>query len=211
MGVHDVILYAANPNVSEELNYSELLKCANATGCLLATKVSETLEDVGEIDNQFSLSPIGLLESYGFLDKKHMLINCVYADKDDVNLLANYDTTICTCPSMDLKLGNGIAPVFSFMKNKLNVVVGGTTTNHFKELSLVKDLQTGTLNECGLIDDADLYGMVSDNAHKLYSQIGLLRENEYADIIMVDDNDINNITPINVKMVIIDGEIKYRI
>lgn len=209
MGVEDIILYAINPNLTEESNYAELINLASEKGYLLATNASETLEAVGEIDNQYSLSPIGLLESYGFLDKKHMILGCVYADKEDVVILSSYDSNICVCPTRDLKNGNGIAPAYSFVKNHLNVVVGGTNSNHFKEVSLVKDLQSGTLNEVDLISDNDCMNMLSNNAHKMFNQIGVLKEGQFADIMIVDDYDILNLTPLTVKAVLINGELKY--
>jgi len=209
MGVEDIIMYAASPNLSEESNYAEIINLANEMGYLLSTNVSEALEDVGEIDNQYSMSPIGLLESYGFLDHKNLLISCVYVDKEDVNILVNYDTNICTCPTKNLRCGNGVAPVYSFFKNNINVVVGGTTTNHFKEISLVKDLQSGTLNELDLISKNDCINMASNNAHNIFSQIGVLREGEFADIVIVDDFDVINLTPLNVQQVLINGELKY--
>jgi cytosine/adenosine deaminase-related metal-dependent hydrolase len=209
MGVEDIILYVINPNLAEESNYTELINLASEYGYLLVTNVSETLEDVGEIDNQYSLSPIGLLESYGFLDHKHLLVGCVYADKEDVNILSSYDTNICICPTKDLKSGNGIAPAYSFIKNNINILVGGTTSNHFKEVSLVKDLQSGSLNEDNLISVEECHGMLSNNAHKLFDQIGKLKEGGYADIVIVDDFDVLNSTPLNVKKVIINGQLRY--
>jgi len=211
MGVKAPILYAINPNLSEESNYEILIKYANKFGYLIATKASENLEDVGEIDLQYGLSPIGLLESYGFLDFKNILIDCVYADKDDVSLLANYDTTtICTRPTNNLCNGSGIAPVYSFIKNKLNLLVGGVSSNQFKELSLLKDLQSGVLNETTLINNEDVFNCIN-TPKKLFPEIGGLEVGKCADFLFVDDNDILNLTPLNVKMVLIDGEIKYRI
>ena len=71
-GIVKPILYVKNPNECEEDNYSEIINFANQYGYLIATHASETLESVGEIDKQYGLSPIGLLENYGFLDRKNI-------------------------------------------------------------------------------------------------------------------------------------------
>ena len=210
VGVKNIILYALSPNMSEESTYEILLNYASKKGYLLATHASENLEDVGEIDKVYGLSPIGLLESYGFFDFKNMIIDCVYVDKDDVELLKNYDTTICSCSTKNLRSGNGIAPTYSFIKNNINVVLGGVSSNHFKELSLLSDLQSGTLNEKGIISDSQILNINSNNFH-LFNDIGCLEVGGYADIVIVDENDILNLTPLNVKMVFIDGECRYKI
>jgi len=73
----------------------------------------------------------------------------------------------------------------------------------------VKDLQSGTLNELDLISKNDCINMASNNAHNIFSQIGVLREGEFADIVIVDDFDVINLTPLNVQQVLINGELKY--
>ena len=203
------ILYVKNPNDCEEDNFSEIINFASNRDCVVATHVSETLENVGEIDKLHGLSPIGLLESYGLLDRKNILIDCVYADKEDVQLISNYETTICTRPTTNLSDGYGIAPIYSFVKNNINVVVGGINSNHFKEVQLVGDLQAGVLNEKSIINSKDLLNMYSHNAHNVFSEIGGVEVGLSADIVFVDTNKFNELTPLNVKMVMVNGRVVY--
>ena len=173
-GIKAPILYVLNPNVEDETQYEELIKYGKKHNYLIATSVSENLEDVGLIDKEYGISPIALLESYGFLDYRNLLIDCVYVDKEDVNILTNYDTTICTCPTKNLINGSGIAPIYSFVKNNLNVVIGGNVKSIFQELELCKNLQSGNLNERDILSSDDVLNMANKNVKKVFNAVGEL-------------------------------------
>ena len=205
IGVKNIILFLANPNIEDESQYSEIIHYGKKHNLIISTSVSENLEDVGEIDKQYGMSPIALLESYGFLDFKNLLIDCVCVDKEDVNILTSYDTTICTCPTKNLKNGSGIAPVYSFIKNKLNVVIGGVTNSIFQEVDLCKNLQSGYLNEENILKNKDVLNMVNGNIDYL-----LNREDDINnDIVLIDKQDILSCTPLNVKLVFANGKVVY--
>ena len=210
-GANNPILYVLNPNVDDENQYAEMIKFAKKHNYLLATSVSENLEDVGEIDKQYGMSPIALLENYGFLDFKNLLIDCVYVDKDDVNILNNYDTTLCVCPTTGLKNGSGIAPTYSFINNKLNVVIGGNVSSMFQELELCKNLQSGYLNEKDILTNDDVLAMSNINSQHLFDDIGTLKVGDNADIALVDNYNILECTPLNVKLSLCNGNIIYNV
>lgn len=206
LGVSQAVLFVINPNVADESQYNEIIQYGKKHNILIATSASENLEDVGEIDKQYGMSPIALLESYGFLDFKHMLIDCVCIDKDDVNILTNYDTTICVCPTKNLKSGSGVAPVYSLIKNNLNIVIGGVNNSIFQELDLCKNLQSGYLNEANILSDKDVIDMGIDNVNCLLIN-KVDRDN--LDIVLVDESNILECTPLNVRLTIINGRVVY--
>jgi len=91
IGVKEIAFYLKNPNEIFDEIYEFCVRYAHDKNILLISGASENLENVGEIDNEYKMSPISLLESYGFFDKKCVLIDCVSVDKDDVkNVLINY-------------------------------------------------------------------------------------------------------------------------
>ncbi len=209
VGVKAPIIYLKNPNTEDESQYAEVIKFSKKYGYLMATSVSENLDDVGEIDKTYGMSPIELLESYGFLDFKNLLVDAVYVDKEDVEILKNYDTTICTRPTENLKSGSGISPIYSMLKNNLNVVMGGTVNSIFQELDLVKNLQSGYLNEQNILSYTDVKPLINTNVKKVFSDIGNLKVGDCADIILVKKSVLTDNTPLDVKAVFIDGKMLY--
>ena len=225
------ILYAHSLYSCDESQFLELNKYALKSGLIKSTHVSETLLEVGSIFTKHNLTPIGLLESYGFFDTPCVLAHCVHCDKDDIEIMKNYDITVATNPSSNLILGSGIAPLYSFVKNKINVSIGtdGAASNNnlnmFKEMYLADNLQAGVLNQAQAITTIDALKMATVRGAVAlgYDNLGRLEEGYLADMIMIDihkpnmqpindiyNNLVNACESNNVVMTIIDGKIVYK-
>lgn len=225
------ILYAHSLYSCDESQFAELNKFAKTHNLIKSTHVSETLFEVGNIYNKSGLTPIALLENYGFFDSPCLLAHCVHCDKDDIEIMKNYDITVATNPSSNLILGSGIAPLYSFIKNNINVSIGtdGAASNNnlnmFKEMYLADNLQAGVLNQAQAITTVDALKMATVRGALAlgYDNLGRLQEGYLADIIMIDTkkpnmqplNDIfNNLVNAcesnNVIMTMVDGKIVYK-
>lgn len=225
------MLYAHSLYSCDESQFAELNKYASKHNLIKSTHVSETLLEVGSIFTKHNLTPIGLLESYGFFDTPCILAHCVHCDKDDIEIMKNYDITVATNPSSNLILGSGIAPLYSFVKNNINVSIGtdGAASNNnlnmFKEMYLADNLQAGVLNQAQAITTIDTLKMATiRGAIALgYDNLGRLEEGYLADLIMIDihkpnmqptndvfNNLVNACESNNVIMTIIDGKIVYK-
>lgn len=225
------ILYAHSLYSCDESQFAELNKFANSHNLIKSTHVSETLFEVGNIYNRSGLTPIALLENYGFFDSPCLLAHCVHCDKEDIEIMKNYNITVATNPSSNLILGSGIAPLYSFIKNNINVSIGtdGAASNNnlnmFKEMYLADNLQAGVLNQAQAITTVDALKMATVRGALAlgYDNLGRLQEGYLADIIMIDTkkpnmqplNDIfNNLVNAcesnNVIMTMVDGKIVYK-
>lgn len=224
------ILYAHSLYSCDESQFMELNKYSSKHNIIKSTHVSETLQEVGDIYSKYNMTPIALLESYGFFDTPSLLAHCVHCDKDDIEIMKNYDITVATNPSSNLILGSGIAPLYSYVKNSINVSIGtdGAASNNnlnmFKEMYLADNLQAGVLNQAQAITTIDALKMATvRGAWALgYDNLGRLKEGYLADMIMIDthrpnmqpSNDIfNNLVNAcesnNVIMTMVDGQILY--
>ncbi len=225
------ILYAHSLYSCDESQFAELNKYAVKHNLIKSTHASETLKEVGDIAAKHNMTPIELLESYGFFDSPSVLAHCVHCDKNDIEIMSNYDITVATNPSSNLILGSGIAPLYSFVKNKINVSIGtdGAASNNnlnmFKEMYLADNLQAGVLNQARAITTIDALKMATlRGALALgYKDIGRIEEGYLADIIMIDihkpnmqplnniyNNLVNACESNNVIMTMVNGKILYR-
>ncbi|MBQ7351578.1 MAG: amidohydrolase [Clostridia bacterium] len=225
------ILYAHSVYSCDESQFNELNKFAKSNGLIKSTHASETLTEVGIIDNKYSMTPIKLLESYGFFDTPAILAHCVHCDSDDIETMTQYDVTVATNPSSNLILGSGIAPLYSFIKNKINVSIGtdGAASNNnlnmFKEMYLADNLQAGVLNQPRAITTIDALKMATIRGALAlgYDNLGRLQEGYLADLIMIDvsrpnmqplndiyNNLVNACESNNVIMTMVNGKIVYK-
>jgi len=225
------ILYAHSVYSCDESQFNELNKFAQDYKLIKSTHASETLLEVGIIDNKYNMTPIALLESYGFFDSPSILAHCVHCDKDDIEIMSNYDITVATNPSSNLILGSGIAPLYSFVKNKINVSIGtdGAASNNnlnmFKEMYLADNLQAGVLNQAQAITTIDALKMATVRGALAlgYDNLGRIEEGYLADMIMIDiskpnmqplndiyNNLVNACESNNVIMTMVNGKIVYK-
>jgi len=226
------IMYCHAIYSTDEARYSEVIKFAKKYNLPITTHVSETLDEVGDCDKRYGVSPVGLLESYGFFDNtKTLLAHCVHLDKADCDIINNYDVTVSSNPSSNLYLGSGIAPINAYLNKNINVALGtdGSASNNslnmFKEMFLVKNLQSGILNDATLVTSFNALKMATINGAKAldYSSLGLIKKGYLADIIEIDlkqsnmqplnnliTNVVNSADVNNVKMTMINGKILFK-
>ncbi len=194
------VVFCHAPYSSDEYSYIKAVEFAKKHDLVLTTHASETLEEVGEIHNKYGKTPIGLLESYGYFEQKNILAHCVCCDKDDVEIMKQYDTiSVSTNPSSNLYLGSGVAPIFSYVNNDINVCIGtdGPASNNclnmFKEMFLTKNLQSGVLNQPDAVSAMQVLEMATIKGAKAlnYNNLGAIKKGYLADLIMIDLNAMN--------------------
>ncbi len=225
------ILYVHSIYSCDESQFAEINKYAITKGLVKSTHISETLKEVGDSTVKYNMTPVELLESYGFFDSPTILAHCVHCDKNDIEIMSKYDITVATNPSSNLILGSGIAPLYSYVKNNINVSIGtdGAASNNnlnmFKEMYLADNLQAGVLNQARVITTIDALKMATVRGATAlgYDNLGRLEEGYLADLIMIDiykpnmqplNNIFNNLVNAcesnNVIMTMINGKIVYK-
>jgi 5-methylthioadenosine/S-adenosylhomocysteine deaminase len=160
----------------------------------VSTHLSETLLEVGNCIEKYKKTPPEYLEAAGFLDRGATLYHCVHMDKDDMEILKNYNASVVTCPSSNLVLGSGICPVNSFLNKDINIAIGtdgpasNNTLDMFKEMFLVASLQKGVLQDAEVVTVSQVLKMATQNGATAlgFEKVGKIEQGYYADIILVD-------------------------
>jgi len=161
--------------------------------CPISIHLSETLTEVGECLTENNLTPPQYLESLGYLDRACTVYHGVHMDKDDIALLAQYSTNVVSCPSSNLKLGSGIAPLFAMQNAGINIALGtdGAASNNsldmFKEMFLAATLQKAVLNDASILTAKQVLQMATKNGARAIGMpnIGEIKAGYKADIILV--------------------------
>ncbi|WP_033292672.1 8-oxoguanine deaminase [Amycolatopsis jejuensis] len=102
----------------------ESAELARRHGLLLHTHLAEGRDEESFMLEKFGLRPLDLLDSYGFLGDDAWLAHCVQLSDADIGLLARTNTGVATCPSSNLRLGSGIAPVRTMLDRGVRVGLG---------------------------------------------------------------------------------------
>lgn len=198
---YDAVCYAHSLYGTSLNNFDKLNTFAKINNLFVSTHISETLKEVGDCSVEFGLTPVEQLEYLGFFDRPATVYHCVHADKDDISLLADYNVNVVTCPSSNLKLASGIAPIFALQNAGINIAIGtdGAYSNNsydmFKEMFLVATLNKAILYNGEIIKAHEVLNMATKNGAKalgLENKIGQIKVGLQADLILIDTNGIHN-------------------
>ena len=97
----------------------------------LHTHTSETEDDNNYTIEHYGLRPIEYCESLGWVGEHVWFAHLVKITEDEVDWLAKTRTGACHCPSSNMILGSGIAPIRQMIDKKVRVGLGvdGTSSN----------------------------------------------------------------------------------
>lgn len=179
---------------TDENKFFDILKFAKDNNLCLGIHLSETLKEVGDCTVEHNgLTPAGYLESLGYLFRPCLCAHCVHMDKDDLQILADNDASVSTCPSSNIKLASGIAPIYAMLNKGINVTIGtdGVASNNsldmFKEMFLVATLSKVSLYDPAVVSAKDVLKMATINGAKAMGlNSGEIKVGKNADIILVN-------------------------
>ncbi|MEZ4515582.1 MAG: amidohydrolase family protein [Chloroflexota bacterium] len=118
---------------------------ARAFNVPLHTHVSETKLEAENSLNQNHLSVVGWLEKHGVMDTKLLAAHCVHIDEEDMYTLRNAGAGVAHCPSSNLKLASGIAPIGQMLDMGLKVGVGTDGPASNNDLDMVEEMRLASL------------------------------------------------------------------
>src|SRR5579871_5991002 len=111
--------HALYTNSDETLKASRAL--ADKYGAPLVIHLSETKKENDDTQAKRHMSPTQVLDSLGVLTGRTVAAHCVWVDETDLGILKSRGTGIAHCPSSNMKLASGIAPVTRMLELDLAV------------------------------------------------------------------------------------------
>jgi cytosine/adenosine deaminase-related metal-dependent hydrolase len=109
---------------------------ARSYGVRLHTHLAETLDEEAFCLEQFGQRPVAYAQELGWMGEDVWHVHCVHLTQAEVNLFAETGTGVCHCPSSNMRLASGIAPVRAMLDAGVSVAVGvdGSASNDSSHL-----------------------------------------------------------------------------
>jgi cytosine/adenosine deaminase-related metal-dependent hydrolase len=109
---------------------------ARRHGVLLHTHLAETQDEERFCLERFGRRPLELMDDWGWLGPDVWFAHAVHLDEKDVRRVADTSSGVASCPSSNLRLGAGIAPVRSLVDEGARVGLGvdGPASNEASDL-----------------------------------------------------------------------------
>ncbi|HEX4924303.1 MAG TPA: amidohydrolase family protein, partial [Bdellovibrionales bacterium] len=155
---------------------------------------SENLDEIAQVKKLTGKRNIDYLHQVKLLNPHTAVVHGVHMNDKEIDLLAKTKTPLVHCPSSNLKLGSGIAPIQKYLKKKLKIGLGadGAPCNNmmdpFKEMHLAALLQKPFFGPEALPARVALEMATLGGARVLgmEDQIGSIEAGKLADIVTVD-------------------------
>ena len=163
-------------------------------GTLVHTHASESREEVAIVRQMSGLSNIEYLAAVRLASPRLCAAHCVWVGDREQALLAEHDVKVMHCPSSNLKLGSGLAPVAELRQRGVTVSLGadGAACNNrldmFEEMRLAARLQA-TRRSPGALTARDALAMATRAGAKTLGvdhELGSIEVGKRGDLIVVD-------------------------
>jgi cytosine/adenosine deaminase-related metal-dependent hydrolase len=167
---------------------------AAKAGAVIHTHAAETPVELEMVKRETGNDEIAYLDSVGISGPRAALAHCVWVNPDGIARLARQATNVIHCPSSNLKLGSGVAPIPEMLAAGCRVGIGadGAPCNNrldaFVEMRLAALIQKPrlgpeTLPATAVLELATLGGA---RALGLESDIGSIEPGKCADLVVLD-------------------------
>jgi 5-methylthioadenosine/S-adenosylhomocysteine deaminase len=112
---------------------------------LVHTHASENRLECQIVESQTGLRNIVYLDSVGLTGRHVALAHCVHLSEKEIDTLARTQTNVVHCPSSNLKLGSGIAPVAKLVERGIAVSLGADGAPCNNRLDMFTEMRTAAL------------------------------------------------------------------
>lgn len=109
----------------------EIRDLGRREGARLHTHVAETLDEEAYCLETYGMRPVALMADMGWVGPDVWLAHLVHVNEEEIALLAETGTGMAHCPTSNMRLGSGIAPVVPMLAAGVSVglAVDGSASN----------------------------------------------------------------------------------
>ena len=107
--------------------------------------IHETTQEVKDSLAQHGARPLARLAKLGLLGSNVIGVHAVHLDASDIDLLARNDCSIAHCPTSNMKLASGIAPVTRLLEAGINVGLGTDGAASNNRLDMLQEMRHASL------------------------------------------------------------------
>jgi len=117
-------------SVTEELMRQSAV-WARQRSLTLHTHVAETLDEEEFCLQKVGLRPVMYMQELGWVGEDVWYAHAIYLNEEEIDLLAETGTGVAHCPTSNMRLGSGIAPIREMLDRgvKVGLAVDGSASN----------------------------------------------------------------------------------
>ena len=186
------------PYTVSDATFTQINTISEQLNIGIHTHLHETQVEVSQGEVAHGMRPLARMANLGLLNASTTFAHCVHLNNLEMKLLAEHGCNIAHCPSSNLKLASGIAPITEYAKHGINIGLGtdGAASNNrldlFAEMRLAALLAKGQSGDATAISAHEALRMATINGAKalgLDDKIGSIEIGKLADLIAIKMSD----------------------
>lgn len=130
--------------VSDE-SFERAASLAAELDCPIHIHVHETAQEITDSLAQHGARPLTRLARLGVLGSGTIGVHAVHLDSSDIDLLERHNCGIAHCPSSNMKLGSGIAPIARLIAGGIPIGLGTDGAASNNRLDLFQEMRQAAL------------------------------------------------------------------
>lgn len=183
------------PYTVSDTSFARALAIADELSLPIHIHVHETAQEIGDSLAKHGLRPIARLARLGALGENLIGVHAVHVDDSDLELLVRHDCSVAHCPTSNMKLASGIAPVPRMLAAGIRIGLGTDGAASNNRLDLMQEMRhaallakVGSLDATALPAHRALRMATLDGARALGldDRIGSIESGKLADLCAVD-------------------------
>ena len=173
---------------------TEIADFCEKSGLRMQVHVSETKQEHEACRGRRGMTPIQFFDKHGLFRVPTTAAHCVWMDEADFDILASRGVTVAHCPSSNMKLGSGVAPIAKMLERGVKVSIGtdGAASNNnlngLEEVNLAAMVQKGTTGNPLFLGPSQLLELACRNGalSQGRADCGAIAVGNRADIVVYD-------------------------
>jgi 5-methylthioadenosine/S-adenosylhomocysteine deaminase len=118
---------------------------ARARGVMIHTHASENRTECSIVESETGMRNIEYLDSLGLTGSHVALAHCVHLSDREIDTLETTRTNVVHCPSSNMKLGSGIAPIAGLLDRGVSISLGADGAACNNRLDMFTEMRTAAL------------------------------------------------------------------
>ncbi|MBN2406869.1 MAG: 8-oxoguanine deaminase [Elusimicrobia bacterium] len=193
-----IVLAPCSPFSVTERIMVESQQLARRKKVYLHTHLAETIDEEQFCIDQKKMRPLEYMQKVGWVGKDVWFAHCVHLNEEEIGVLADTGSGVAHCPTSNLRLGSGIAPVRKMLDVGVNVslAVDGSASNDSSDM--LAELRMALLcarykSGVGSMTAQDVLEMATRGGAKVLGRedIGMIARGMAADVAVFDMNRID--------------------
>jgi 5-methylthioadenosine/S-adenosylhomocysteine deaminase len=142
------------PYTVSDASFRKVAQLAAELDLPVHVHVHETTEEIERSVADHGVRPLARFERLGLLGPNLISVHSVHLEPEEIALLARHGCSVAHCPSSNLKLASGLAPVSALLAAGVNVALGTDGAASNNRLDLFQEMRTAALLAKAVARDA---------------------------------------------------------